>query len=663
MEDITFPALGRLAFLGQLWTGSKTPLPSPSFWTQEYVKAHTAREAHPFTTIDHQEISSYSERTTFLDIKGAYKVNLLITKLEGSGSYIDTSNASISSNESSISCTFTSYSERIAANYASLTPEWLEKCQGKGATHVVTRIVYGGKYIASFKSKHSTYDRSSQVEGGRLGKMLRSAGDNLQSALKTGGYPLDAAKDAANKLEATFDIFSDPNLDKTPSTIDEALILVNCFPQEVRDALVPFTITLSPISRFVENSPISKNMYTLRNHQVDSIFKLFDSIVTLRGRREELDSAILVHQAMVPSLSKNSQEERDSLRIFVGSAQDMLNDYMTTFRQSGELQVGPVSNLLKSIGEEFIKHQSSFQVDLERLEVFNTLIRLAEAGGAPFIGVNTLHSKILNEKRPLCLVVIPEGFRYAEIKSIFRLKLNHLRIWKEKGRAPDFDYNALFVDSTLIDLLKLSDDHNGTLFTTVRDMTQTKAPVVLFYLQRTKGGQTLDEMGWSVLNQDRIGIIANKEEPSLYVGEIQNRLPHGNGLITYPNQTTYSGEWWSGQRNGEGSGAEGEGVYSGDQFAPDGVMIMLRVYNKGSPITSAKVPLRKGELPPAHIKTITRMMGWGSKDKVKLTIRSNIEPRQFEPLTVLIEGGYSSAEPDSTKWPLSSIEIVAELDF
>ena len=66
-------------------------------------------------------------------------------------------------------------------------------------------------------------------------------------------------------------------------------------------------------------------------------------------------------------------------------------------------------------------------------------------------------------------------------------------------------------------------------------------------------------------------------DKSEYVGDLQNELPDGKGIMTYEDGSTYDGEWKEGQRYGKGTltyedGAKYEGEWKDGEMDGTGTL-------------------------------------------------------------------------------------------
>jgi hypothetical protein len=64
-------------------------------------------------------------------------------------------------------------------------------------------------------------------------------------------------------------------------------------------------------------------------------------------------------------------------------------------------------------------------------------------------------------------------------------------------------------------------------------------------------------------NVSKLSLLPNKR---IYVGDIQNNVPHGYGEATYPNKCSYKGYWINGERCGKGTTYRSNGTknYEGE---------------------------------------------------------------------------------------------------
>lgn len=133
-------------------------------------------------------------------------------------------------------------------------------------------------------------------------------------------------------------------------------------------------------------------------------------------------------------------------------------------------------------------------------------------------------------------------------------------------------------------------------------------------------------MEWNLLNKEGWGIIVNKEENWRYIGDVHLSRPHGTGIITYVNQTKYTGDFVNGQRDGSGKivhkdGTSVRGVFVKNVLMPHGILVEVTVVNRSDiPIQYGKVALDRFGSVRSHVDRIGTIMGWDLKQRFRLNL-------------------------------------------
>eukprot|EP00918_Siedleckia_nematoides_P080658 GHVU01176950.1.p1 GENE.GHVU01176950.1~~GHVU01176950.1.p1 ORF type:complete len:1279 (+),score=205.54 GHVU01176950.1:724-4560(+) len=212
---IELPCLGRTFQLGQLWDGiHQVQVPGPVMF--EEGQYSTSRNGTVRTTIKEKRSSTYSERSSLLDVDAHARLDFLglkLISLSGSGQFL---------NQTSSSQAEASYSYVHTVEGQTQTMSLYEDClnptiNNVNATHIVTGIQYGGRIILDTKCRNESGSRDRAITGSG------EAGIDLGQVRVSGGAAVTSNEQNADRqTEFTFAYYGDvPLWRPTPRTLEE----------------------------------------------------------------------------------------------------------------------------------------------------------------------------------------------------------------------------------------------------------------------------------------------------------------------------------------------------------------------------------------------------------------------------------------------------------
>ena len=676
-------ALGRPVFLGQLYSGSIDDfVTSPQCWSNGAdVKQHTHEDPYKTVTLDYRDTTGLADRSSLLSVKGELEIGILsgAISLSGHGSYLDSSKETISTRETSVACTQYTHVKRLTYDVGAITEDAFKHYQSLGGTHVVTQITYGGCIVATFKEKSVVSDSKMEAGGGFSAKIMKGLGDKL--SVEANVEARHEAIEKANKLDVTFNLHADAQIEQTPTNVADVLDLVNQWGKVLKNATVPLKVTVTPLARFVDTTVAGKTLSAMRQSEIETIIKSYDKLITLSGKRATLTAELLARETVFPTLYQRSFKSNFDLQQRVTVSRAKLAEYLEQYRSEGRTKVKGVAEFLKEVNTAYDDHKSKYQKDEDDYKILSTIVTAANNQKIPLVDIDQLRLRMTGTDGALGLVIIPEKPNSNGVNNIFRIQLSRIRAWREKEDkafgesiagtmdprarrgAEASSYATLFAafylePETKAKLLSI-DGLSGSISAAVKECEVDHEPRFVHYDFLTADGFVLGRMDWSLLNQDGWGFIINEVEGSSYVGEVKNKIPHGHGSMTYPDKSTYVGRFWHGKRHGLGKRPGEEGVYIDNDFANDGVVVELRVYSGHRVVKFQKVPLKKYDSLHGHVRNIATMMGWKAMDAFLVTIESNRrDSPEFPSQFVKVQGSLIQAgqDPDlpTTTWPLES---------
>ena len=678
-SEFTIPGLGHPAILGQLYDGSKDSFVStPQAWSdQEKVETYTHTESHKITTVNYQDVQGLEDRSRLLDIKGEIKLSVMsgMIDLAGSASYLDTEKETISTREVSVACTVTSHIKRLTFRNGDLDATRFTHLQNAGATHVVTQILYGGAIVAVFKERSSKKKDEKNIGGSFSASIMKKLGSTLSVSAKA-EVRLEARKEA-NSMDISFNYHADCQVDKTPTTVADLLVLVNDWGTVMGEGTIPLQITLTPLSRFVDNSPIGKTLHAMGEAEIAFIALTYDKLITLSGKRATLTATLEAKQDLFPSLYTKSEEANSDLSTVVLDAREDLRDYLADYRQG--TQEKKVTDFLLDIDEKLKGHTQSYFEHFTQSQHLFIIESSSSKQNAALLGVDGIRSKMTNGTGALGVIIIPEEFNFHEVQDLYRVEMNRISAWREKedesvkkeisdsadpraSRAVanstyKTEFASFYADKSAQERFLGLDNSQKTLKDAMEACAEDKKSRFVYYDFVVKNGIVLDKMDWFLLNTNGWGFITNVEEESSYIGEMNNKLPHGRGSIIYADGSTYTGDWWDGFRDGYGQSSEfGGGVFIRDEYFKDGVILDLSTISNNTVIAFHKLPLPKSATLGVIVSSVAMRLRWSEDNSYLLKLQSKNNPSEFDAKRVKTKGaGLQDGQQNSVDelWPVT----------
>lgn len=289
-KELTFPALGRAAFLGQLYDASSGRLLNMQLFDDETAeKTHTIRNAS--TVVKYSNIHTIVDRANALDVKADLSVCLLcgMIELKGSGQYLDSSSLNLSTREVSMICTVRKDSKRLKINQdTSISQSLYNRTIKRGATHVVTGIVYGGTLIANITEKvSSAIDPTNKVQGEFSASKMQRMSSLFSREGKAAIDKDETSKDIAHSYD--FNFYGDyvSTKEVNPTTIGDVLELGKKWPELMGEG-VPVEITATPLTSLTDDPVEAKILHELGSAEDAAILATYNELYSLGTRRSRL---------------------------------------------------------------------------------------------------------------------------------------------------------------------------------------------------------------------------------------------------------------------------------------------------------------------------------------------------------------------------------------
>ncbi|KAJ8522110.1 hypothetical protein ONZ45_g1290 [Pleurotus djamor] len=664
------PALGRAAFLGQLYNGKTEQLLNSQLFAREVLSANTLEDSIANTSLSFTDVKTQSDRSKSLKITAEISLSIMsgMIKLSGSGEYVDASKSNVSSHEISAVCTVQKKNKRLDVGPVVTLQKWTQ-VSNLGATHVVTAIRMGGTLVANIVQKDSNSEDEKVIKGSFSASFMEGMGAAFSASGSASINSTESGKDLNNKCD--FKIYGDWSSSQTiPTTIGEVFQLIKDWPNLVGDG-VPCTITLTPISQFVDTSPESLMLYELEQHKIMSMAKAYDDFFALSGRRARivarLESGV---GEFCPTFLNACVEKKLEVEQALGLAREELTTYLVAYRTSGPSALEGVETFLARMRSGFTDGILACNADDAKVDLLNSISTLATAESAPLASVGTLRSYVTSVgSGAVGVVIVPPAPKLSSATNTFNLLIQSIRKWREDedkkiqnadGTTPVTKFSAFYADAEFeTEILSLE----GTRGVVQRGLDQAKASGESCFIHYglLPGQSVRKEYDWSLLNNEGWGFLTSQDENYYYVGQVKGGLRHGRGTVTYADGSTYTGDWWKDMRHGEGKlsdadgNVESNGVFIENIYRSDGIVLKVSVYRRDQVMTaSIRVPLRKYDSTPSHVLRIGEMMGWLDRDEFRLELIS--KTRAFTTLSMEVRGKLlkpgTRSDLYTASWPL-----------
>lgn len=232
-DTVEEPALGRDGFLGDLYDVRTGQFLGGSIFTgalpQDAVT--TLDRCHQDYSFDHK--NTYSSALNNWNIEGELKLNILsgLVKIQGKGKYVNSTNTNGRVQRITLVSKMQSKRDVLHISHKSLQPLICASAFTEPqATHVLTEIVWGANISVTFDAETSKSEQKKEVSGkceGSLGdKIAKVVDPSVSAEIKW----LKEKETNGNTVKITFQ--GDVAFG-TPSTIDEAMIMIKSIPDQI----------------------------------------------------------------------------------------------------------------------------------------------------------------------------------------------------------------------------------------------------------------------------------------------------------------------------------------------------------------------------------------------------------------------------------------------
>lgn len=676
-NEFTTPGLGRTAFLGQLYNGSTEQLLNTQLFEKTALEAAIKEENHPSTMISYSDVKSQSDRSKSLKITAELAVSIMggMISLSGSGEYLDASKSNVSSHEVSATCVVQKKNKRLDIGQCVGQQKW-EQVSALGATHVVTAIRYGGTLIANIVQKDSTSESGKVIKGSFKASFMEGMAGSFSASGKASVDSDEKTKELNSSCE--FKVYGDwaSAEMEIPTTVGGVFEVIKKWPSLVGDG-VPCTITLTPITQFVNGSPEAMMLYELEQHKLLSLCQSYDEFFRLAGRRARLVSLLEGGIGdFCPTFLNECRDRKLVVDKAMGKAREELSKFLVSVRKEGADKVEGVQAFIDRITTEFKDGIKICTKDEAKLDLLVTINSLTQAQKAPLVSINELRNSMAKVGGgTVGVVIIPPSPNINSATNTFNLLIKSIRSWREdedkKDTNPDgttakTSFSAFFADPAFDADFRDLDGPKHALTKALEEAQKSGESRFIHYgLLPYQPVQKVYD--WSLLNDEGWGFLTSQSEGYYYVGQVRSGKRHGRGTITYADESVYSGDWWEDARHGEGKlvnadgSEEANGVFINDIYQIDGVVVKMTIILKNNvPKVAYKLPLRKYDSTPSHILRMGEMLGWKNENEFRVEVIPKGKPAVMK-LKVrgkLLEPG----QDDSLKvtpWPLDqgAVEI------
>ncbi|KIK53797.1 hypothetical protein GYMLUDRAFT_49211 [Collybiopsis luxurians FD-317 M1] len=692
-DEMELPALGRAAFLGQLYNASSEHFVNLQLFDKSIVE-NKQIVLNPSNNIEYHDIKTISDRTNALDINAELSIGILsgMIELKGSGQYLDTNKSNVATREVSMICLTRKQVERLQLGVNDvISLRAYNRAVKAGATHVVTAITYGGTLITNIVEKTSSSETQTKIHGEFSASVMKKMASKFslegKASVDSDVNSKDITESCDFKCYGDYAISSQDN----PTTVGDMFELAKKWPSLIGDG-VPVQITVTPLDQFVDDSVEAKLLHELEADQLYDILTAYDIIYRFAARRSRILAALETGPGRLsdccPTFMETCRKRKNTSDGILGRSRKALAQYLVKFRDGGEQGAGETTgDFLNGVKEGLENHLKDCTEDESMLGLLGSIQALSENCKAPFATINELPTLMTQaNRRMLGVVLIPPSPNLNGAINTYDALVVNIQRWREEedkkalekgGNAQDTMFVSFYCDETLTaDLLKL-DGKKGVLrkalngFSQAGDkpayLAQSNDPRFVYYGALPTLLLQTQQFDWSQVNEDGWAFLYNEKESYHYVGQVLGGKRHGRGTITYADGSTYTGDWWMDRRHGEGvfikKSERTSGIFVNDQYYSDGIVTDLTIYANRVPIGAAKVPLRRRDSATAHVRMIGTMLGWTDTDEYKVIVECAGDPSE-ETLEIIVIGTLIKAGQDkmyTKSWPLErGIELKAE---
>ncbi|KAJ4467243.1 hypothetical protein J3R30DRAFT_3579153 [Lentinula aciculospora] len=680
-EEMDLPALGRPAFLGQLYNATSERLMNTQLFGPDLVsKVQTVPNSS--NSVKFKDINTISDRANALDIKAELSVSIMsgLIDLKGSGQYLDTSKSNVSSREVSMICSTRKNLKRLDLKGSdTITAQTYERAAKHGATHVVTGIIYGGTLVTNVVEKASLSEAQTKIHGEFTASLMKKMASKFSAE---GKASVDSDKTSKDVLESRdFDFYGDYAASGRPNamTIGDLFELAKKWPELVGEG-VPCQITVTPLDQFVDGSIEAKILHELESDELAAILTAYDEIFRLAGRRTRIQAALEAGNgnlgACCPTFMDSCKKRKIITDGILGRSRQALGKYLVAFRDGGSEKAGKTTTeFVDAAKVGLADHLKECGQDESVLSLLQNIQDLAVTHGVPLETLNGLRSLMTRANQGMLgVVLIPPSPNLDGAINAYEVLVAKIKKWRVDEDKKDTDadgktketlFISFYCDPALVSEFLDLDGKKGVLKKALEGFEKSKGPRFVHYgILPTSLSSVQKQIDWSLLNDEGWAFVHNETENSYYVGQVSGGKRHGRGTVTYANGSTYSGDWWYNQRHGEGELVEktrkSTGVFINDQYWGDGVVVDLTILAHHVTVGAAKIPLRKRDAGTAHVRMIGTMLEWKEGEEYKLVV----EAKGGHKLEMIVVGKLIRHDQDdmfNKSWPLDeSAEIKVE---
>ena len=631
-EELVVKALGRHAFLGQLYNGGSSTLFSENlFGSAEIISKEFDT---PFSDQSFKEVKSIQDRVESLDVSASLSLSILGGALDisGFGSYLDRSNKKSESHTLVTVARVLTKHKRLEIqpmlDHVALTADVIQKTR---ATHVVTGITYGGTALGTVVLKKSSSDKTNEIKGeldlsftkAALGKISGTGKLSKEDTERLENIDLDV------RLIADFRDKKAP----APATATELMEVVKRTVELIGDTGVPYELHLTPISRFMGVDFLFRELAAA---DMSKITEFYDGFVTLSQNRISLRTTFEQNHALLfPTFVKTCRARSSEVDRLRGEAREKLKGFLTKFREN-DSSVN-VEAFLEEATPGYENQWKLYNADCTVAAKLLDIKKGADDRKFPLVSVEKLREEMNRiDRATVALVLIPDDVHVISLLNTYRVLADDIQAWRSSQDATQPSsspstpsttvYFSVYIDPLVESDLLILDGAKKSLAYAISTANATKETVFLTFGVSRLNVRTLD---WNVLGQEGWGILANEVQGWKYVGDVQGGRRNGFGIISYADGTSYSGGWFNDERDGfgkltktgEGGAVIEEGVYLENVLRSDGMVVDTTVINKGSVVGFAKIALMSDGPRSGTVDKIRRVFGWKSDQQFSLQVQ------------------------------------------
>lgn len=675
--ELKLPALGRPVFLGQLYSASSEQFLNVKISEDEIMK-NVQTIPNSFTSVKFKDINTVTDRADALDVSAELSIGVLagLFEVKGAGRYVDTTKSNVASHEVSMVCATRTVLERIDVNSGtSLSRQAYDRAVRRGATHVVTGIVYGGTLVANVTDKATSSESHKKIQiefSASLFKKLKA----LFSVEGKIAVDYDTTSKEVVKTRE-FELYGDYSSSEQPipTTLGDIFEIATRWPKLVGRG-VPCEIIATPLADLLDDSIEARVVHEIQSDDLAAIILVFDKVYHLAAQRERLQRALEAGLGQYcPSFLNNCRQRKTAIEKVLGQSRKALAKYLLAYRDGGVEKAGEAEEFLEGVREGYDDRLTECEADESTLGLLQDIAEMAADKQVPLVTVANLRSIMTQAANGVLGVVLtPMSPNLNDVVNTFDVLVPSIRQWRaeedKKNASADGNQQqtALFsyyCDASLAEELLKLDCQSQVLSKALAGFGQSDSPRFVHYGVLLTGPQQR-QFGWSLLNDEGWAFLSD-EESSYYIGQVSGGERHGRGAITYADGSTYTGDWWWNARHGQGKLMEANkrsvGVFIDDQYRADGVVVNLVVVAHHSPVAAYKVPLRKGDATASHVRGIGKMLGWTDRDEYMLVVEevtTGIQLLELRVVGTLLKQGQE--EMSTASWPLETTSVCIRVE-